>query len=689
MLDAAGVQGIDSSSRGGTPTRVNSLRRLTKLEDLRSEWDAIEAPWLSPMQSYEWVKAWAEVYGLERDLEVLTEGRPATGIAPLVRSARGGHRLELAGPHQLGEVMDFLYSDDRSVTALVRSLADAGLPLRFWRLPADSPVVSAIAKETRRRGIIRCQSTAGVPSLPLDESWTDPERHLDSRRRSNVRRARRIAERMGPLTWEILSPKPHEVLPLLEEAYAVELEGWKGRAGAPLAREPLVGEFFRRYAVAAAERGTLRICFLRVNGRPIAMKLAAVAGNRFWLLAMGFSEEFEECSPGTLLLVETIRYAAKSGLRSYEFLGADEPWIRPWTQLVRPCVSVRTYPRSWAGAAALVSDGTAWVRDRVKPPIAAVGRRLQQGLERRTAGAYVAGPKLEDAILACRALSASGFASTIGYVNAPNDSPRTVAERYAGMIDGIAGAGLDCYASIKAPLIGFSRTLARGIADRARQKTVGLHFDALGPEDVDKTFSLIEEVRTVHPAIGCTLPSRWRRSVPDAARAIELGLNVRIVRGEWADSREREVDPVTGWMAIVDRIAGKVPHVAIATHNPKLARQALRRLRAEGTPCSLEVLLGYPIRRVGAAAAAERVPIRIYVPFGSPSLPYSLADATKRPRVAWWTLRDLYMLAKFRGSRSPGIPERYDDLRARRFAFPPKARKSRMSVSDEKGTTAR
>ncbi|TLZ65085.1 MAG: GNAT family N-acetyltransferase, partial [Methanobacteriota archaeon] len=530
----------------------------------------------------------------------------------------------------------------------------SGLPLRFWRVPADSPVVEALKNAYRGRGIVRCQPTAGVPSLPLDESWTEPERHLDKRRRSNLRRARRIAEGLGPVTAEILSPKPHEVGPLLDEAYALEEAGWKGRSGIPLARAPLTGTFFRRYATAAAEEGVLRVSFLRIGGRAAAMKIATITGNRFWLLAMGFSEEFEECSPGTLLLVETIRYAARLGLRSYEFLGADEPWIRPWTQLLRPCVSLRTYPLSAPGVVALASDAAALVRARVKS-IASAVPRAARALERHNALAYVAGPKIEDAARACRSVNEKGLPTTIGYVTGPNDSPRTVARRYMTTIDAIADDRLDCYLSVKAPELRFSRDLFREVADHARTRGVGLHFDAMGSEDVDETFTLINELRARHADIGCTLPGRWGRSGGDADRAIDLNLRVRVVKGEWADRWEREVDPTAGSLAIIDRIAGRVPHVAVATHDPWLARTALRRLRSPGTPCELEVLMGYPFQRVLPHAKAEGVPVRMYIPYGSQSPPYSLSQVMKKPRIAAWAIRDLYKIARSRTSRSSGV----------------------------------
>ncbi len=44
------------------------------------------------------------------------------------------------------------------------------------------------------------------------------------------------------------------------------------------------------------------------------------------------------------------------GLVSYEFLGTVEPWTLMWTRLTRPCVSLRAYPATPLGMAALMAD---------------------------------------------------------------------------------------------------------------------------------------------------------------------------------------------------------------------------------------------------------------------------------------------------------------------------------------------
>jgi CelD/BcsL family acetyltransferase involved in cellulose biosynthesis len=95
---------------------------------------------------------------------------------------------------------------------------------------------------------------------------------------------------------------------------------------------------------------------MRIGGRAAAMQIAAEFGGRLWLLKIGYDEEFSRCSPGTLLMLETLRYAAVRGLSAYEFLGTEEPWTRVWTQKAHPCLSVRIYPATRAGMTALVTD---------------------------------------------------------------------------------------------------------------------------------------------------------------------------------------------------------------------------------------------------------------------------------------------------------------------------------------------
>lgn len=263
-------------------------------------------------------------------------------------------------------------------------------------------------------------------------------------------------------------------------------------------------------------------------------------------------------------------------------------------------------------------------------------------LIRRAARAYTAGPNLHNARTVCERFAGDGVASTICYWNSATDRPDRVGGLYMDILGLIPNLSTDCYLSVKAPAIKFDVVLLRHILDCAQRIGAVVHFDALAPETADDTFDLITKARNLYPKIGCTLPGRWRRSLRDADRAVELGLRVRVVKGEWAEGTPDDMNPRDGFLNIIDRLgAERAPYVAVATHNALLARDALSRLRTTGTPCELELLYGLPLEPLLEVARDFGVPARMYVPYGQTRLPYRLREATRNPRIIGWFLRDL------------------------------------------------
>ena len=262
-------------------------------------------------------------------------------------------------------------------------------------------------------------------------------------------------------------------------------------------------------------------------------------------------------------------------------------------------------------------------------------------LAARAARGYVAGPGLSDALETAGRLSRQGFTGTVCYWNGDDDSPRRIADECVSALAGLAGEGLNCSLSVKAPPLGFARHLFAEIVGAAREGGLAVHFDSLAPDACDDTFALIAEVLASYPRLGCTLPGRWRRSLRDADLAVDLRLSVRVVKGQWADPDAPDLDLRAGFLAVIDRLAGRASHVGVATHDAPLAREALRRLRGAGTPCELQLLLGLPAGPSLREAAAAEVPVRFYVPYGLAYLPYALSRALHNPRMVWWVVRDL------------------------------------------------
>jgi CelD/BcsL family acetyltransferase involved in cellulose biosynthesis len=367
MLAAMWQEHIGRRRRGRHPVgagrraescEIHTIERPSDLDRLAPAWDRLASRSGSPIEQFAWARACAETMADRYRLQILAVGPPdrPCAIAPLVRRRRLFAPLELLGVSELGEPMDLLYADASAAAALVEALAGSFASVALKRVPVTSPALDAISRAWPKSGVVLRREVAGHPYIPLDDTWKEPERNFNSRRRADLRRAERRAEKLGALRCEIMSPTEADLGPLLDELFRVEAAGWKGRARTALAHDPVRGAFFRRYAAAAASTGILRLCFLRIGDRAAAVQLAVQTGERFWLFKVGYDDEFARCSPGALLMRNTVAHAAKQGLQAYELLGHAEPWTEMWTRTMRPCVRLHAYPPRVRGLSTLAVD---------------------------------------------------------------------------------------------------------------------------------------------------------------------------------------------------------------------------------------------------------------------------------------------------------------------------------------------
>lgn len=286
-------------------------------------------------------------------------------------------------------------------------------------------------------------------------------------------------------------------------------------------------------------------------------------------------------------------------------------------------------------------------------------KRLALGLwrpiERRAAGAYLAGAELSAALETGDRIAARGYGVVLGFWNADGAEPEAVVAENLSAIDAIRPRGPDWYLSIKAPALAYSSELVGRIVQAAVPLGAIVHFDSHAPDTADQTIALAVQTREAHDQVGITIPGRWRRSIADAERAIESGLRVRLVKGEWPDPDEPDRDMREGFLAVLDRLAGRAAHVSVATHDAVLAGEAIGRLARSGTSRDVELLVGLPFDRVVAVAGTADLPVRVYVPYGHASLRYGLQYLRRNPRRIWWLARDL-LLRRRRAGPPPRRP---------------------------------
>jgi hypothetical protein len=137
---------------------------------------------------------------------------------------------------------------------------------------------------------------------------------------------------------------------LLEEGFRIEPSGWKAERGAAIVSRPETLRFYTEVAEWAAERGWLRLAFLRVGGRPIAFQFGLEQDRQYYFLKGGFDPAFERFAPAKILVHDMLERAFRLGLWRFNFLGGNEAWKLEWTPTCRGRVVLHAFSPTWLGS---------------------------------------------------------------------------------------------------------------------------------------------------------------------------------------------------------------------------------------------------------------------------------------------------------------------------------------------------
>jgi CelD/BcsL family acetyltransferase involved in cellulose biosynthesis len=326
------------------------VERYDSVGRLRPEWDELAdccgaSPWLRAG----WFAPWWTQFGRGRlaILAVRRAGRLA-GVLPI--AMRAGVRTSLANWH----TPEFapIAETDGDYEALARALLDGArhrVELRF--LERDQPAHTAFvarAREARWRIIDRTLESS--PYLEIRGDWAGYAATRRGAFLADMRRRRRRLEERGSVTVDV-QDGTERLGALLEEGFRIEGSGWKTERGTAIGSRPETARFYRDLARWTSERGWLRLAFLRVDGRAVAFQFNVVFGGVHYNLKGGYDPEFARFAPGRLLHRELIEQAHRDGLRSYEFLGAAEPWKLEWTATTRDRQIFQAFPGAALGRA--------------------------------------------------------------------------------------------------------------------------------------------------------------------------------------------------------------------------------------------------------------------------------------------------------------------------------------------------
>lgn len=141
---------------------------------------------------------------------------------------------------------------------------------------------------------------------PAADAETFLRNAVPSKRRKEYKRQGARLGELGAVRFDELQ-HPDDVARWADEFAQLEVAGWKGRQNVAVAVRQEHLRFFRTLVRQAALRDRLMLLALRVDGKPIAMKLNLLGGGGGFAFKITYDEHYAKYSPGVLLELENIQ----------------------------------------------------------------------------------------------------------------------------------------------------------------------------------------------------------------------------------------------------------------------------------------------------------------------------------------------------------------------------------------------
>lgn len=275
---------------------------------------------------------------------------------------------------------------------------------------------------------------------------------------------------------------------------------------------------------------------------------------------------------------------------------------------------------------------------------------------------FVAGERIEDAIVAVRRLNDRGMSATIDFLGEDvRDRADAIAIRdeYLRLLDALADAGSRSNVSVKLTALGLlvDRGLCvenlQTIVARARDVTSRplvdpfVRIDMEGSALTEATLQVFEQVFAIHDNVGVVLQAYLKRSPEDVERTIALGARVRLCKGAYKEPPEIALAGMPAirraFMRLAEALLERGTYPAIATHDEGIQNGVKTFVRERGIAKNrFEFQLLFGVRPdLQERLTAEGFTVRVYVPYGTHWKQYFYRRVRERRENALLALRAL------------------------------------------------
>jgi CelD/BcsL family acetyltransferase involved in cellulose biosynthesis len=348
--------------------QVYCLSELGELAPYAADWDRLAGG--VPFWSWSWLSAWWRHYGEHSAIErpgarlfvpcVFDHSGALVGLAPWYVDCRS-RQGRVVRPLGSGEVC----SDYLSVLCqpameyqVTEALADylsgdqanGNLDEQGWDLlelsgfDAQDAVIDQLIRHLSKKGnTVHRRAGPNCWRIELPTSWDEylamlskshrkQLRRLDRRMLASGRAVLHVVEQMGEL------PRGIEIL--------IDLHQRRRRSlgGRGCFSSQRFDAFHREVMSELLRAGQLLLCWLELDGRPVAAEYQLAGDGVVYAYQAGVEPEALAEQPGRMIMLATLRRAIEGGCRGFDFLRGDEPYKAHFRAQPRPSLEVHVVP---------------------------------------------------------------------------------------------------------------------------------------------------------------------------------------------------------------------------------------------------------------------------------------------------------------------------------------------------------
>jgi len=333
----------------------------------------------APFLSFEWVSAWYEKLGSEREIYLLKayENQELIGILPLCLQTKKVFGFKFRRLGFLGEeiggadYLDLIASEEKrakiwaKVFEFLREENDFD-SINLENLAQNSKTISILERLCKNDKSFRFKSNVSsiCPQIDLKSDWENVL--SQSKRKDNFKRRLKKLEKVDGFEFRSVTLKS-EISAAFERFASLHEKRWEKDGGSEATGLPQLMEFHRAVVEDLAEKGLIRFDEIWAEGGCRASVYGFDNGETFFYYNAGYDLDWANYSVGMVLIGLSIRAAISRGNKVYDFLRGEETYKFDWSNSQENLVTIKlNRPNLLASTNQFFEDLWIFLRDSAK-----------------------------------------------------------------------------------------------------------------------------------------------------------------------------------------------------------------------------------------------------------------------------------------------------------------------------------